>query len=84
MGGLCPSDTIVQIQFVHMLARRMVVWLVAALLAIDIGGAAWLWMLWTARHAPSAIAPGTHTPASHELPKGLRERAAGVSTTRAR
>jgi hypothetical protein len=61
----------------------MAVWPVAALLAIDVGAAAWLWMPWTARHAPSAIAPGTRMPASHELPKGLRERAAGVSTTRA-
>jgi hypothetical protein len=84
MGGLCPSDTIVQIQFVHMLARRMAVWLVAALLAIDVGGAAWLWMPWTARHAPAVVAPSTRKPASHELPQGFGERAAGVSTTRVR
>jgi hypothetical protein len=74
----------VQIQFVHMMARRMAVGLIAALLVIDVAAAAWLWVLWNARHAPGVIAAGERRPAVHELPSALRERAAGVSTKQTR
>ena len=67
-----------------MMSRRMAVWLIAALLAIDVAAAAWLWVLRTARHAPVAMATSTRLPVSHELAAALRERAAGNSKTRAR
>jgi hypothetical protein len=66
------------------MARRIAVGLIAALLAVDVAGAAWLWVLWTARHTPAAMAARARTPRSNELPAAFRERPTGVSTTRTR